>query len=44
VSAGRTFSFDDVILPGESRARLIAVLETIPRVFPSAKKHPIDPR
>ena len=44
VSAGRTFSFDDVLLPIETRDRIIALLETIPRVFPGAKKHPIDPR
>ncbi|MDA3040827.1 MAG: biotin carboxylase [Actinomycetota bacterium] len=44
VSAGRTFSFDDIVLPSETRDRIIAVLETIPRVFPPVKKHPIDPR
>ncbi len=44
VSAGRTFSFDDVILPSETRDRIIALLDAIPRVFPAAKKHPIDPR
>ncbi len=44
VSAGRTFSFDDIVLPAETRDRIIAMLETIPRVFPSVKKHPIDPR
>ncbi|MGH1493756.1 MAG: acyl-CoA carboxylase subunit beta [Acidimicrobiales bacterium] len=44
VSAGRTFSFDDIVLPAETRDRIIAMLETIPRVFPAVKKHPIDPR
>lgn len=44
VSAGRTFSFDDVVLPDETRNRIITMLENIPRVFPEAKKHPIDPR
>jgi acetyl-CoA carboxylase carboxyltransferase component len=44
VSAGRTFSFDDVVLPNETRERIVALLEAIPRVFAPAKKHPIDPR
>lgn len=44
VSAGRTYSFDDVVLPHETRDRIIAMLETIPRVFPTAKKRPIDLR
>lgn len=44
VSAGRTFSFDDIVLPTETRDRIIALLEVIPRVLPPTKKHPIDPR
>jgi acetyl-CoA carboxylase carboxyltransferase component len=44
VSAGRTFSFDDVILPAETRDRIITVLAAVPRVFAPVKKHPIDPR
>lgn len=44
VAAGRSYSFDDVILPEETRARLIATLSGIPRTWPSAKKHPITPR
>ncbi len=44
VSAGRTLAFDDVILPEETRDRIITMLENIPRVFPADKKHPIDPR
>lgn len=44
VSAGRTFSFDDIVLPSETRDRIIAMLSSIPRVFPPVKKHPIDPR
>ncbi|MCP3989279.1 MAG: hypothetical protein GY724_09410, partial [Actinomycetia bacterium] len=44
VSAGRTFSFDDVVFPSETRDRIITMLSTFPRVFPAAKKHPIDPR
>ncbi len=44
VSAARTFSFDDVIDPVETRTRIIAVLDNLPRVFADAKKHPIDLR
>lgn len=44
VAAGRNLMFDDVILPAETRDRIIAMLERVPRVFPEAKKHPIDPR
>jgi acetyl-CoA carboxylase carboxyltransferase component len=44
VSAGRTFSFDDIVLPHETRDRILALLESIPRTFPDTKKHPIDPR
>lgn len=44
VSAGRTFSFDDVIEPTATRDRIIALLRHLPRVFGESKKHPIDPR
>jgi len=44
VSAGRSFAFDDIVLPEETRQRIITMIENIPRVFPEAKKHPIDPR
>ena len=44
VSAGRTFSFDDIVVPSETRDRIIAMLEVVPRAFGPAKKHPIDPR
>jgi acetyl-CoA carboxylase carboxyltransferase component len=42
--AGRSFAFDDVILPEETRERILAVLGRLPRTFPAHKKHPIDPR
>ncbi len=44
VRAGRTFSFDDVVLPEETRPRIIAMLSRTVRTLPAAKKHPIDPR
>lgn len=44
VSAARTFSFDDVIDPVETRERILALLRNLPRVFADAKKHPIDLR
>ena len=44
VRAGRTYSFDDVVLPEETRDRIIALSARVPRVLPAAKKHPIDPR
>ena len=44
VRAGRTYSFDDVVLPEETRPRIIAMLHRVPRQLPAAKKHPIDPR
>jgi len=44
VRAGRTYSFDDVVLPEETRPRIIAMLTRTVRCLPAAKKHPIDPR
>jgi len=44
VRAGRTYSFDDVVLPTETRGRILSMLERVPRTLPAAKKHPIDPR
>jgi acetyl-CoA carboxylase carboxyltransferase component len=44
VRAGRTYSFDDVVLPGETRERILKMLRLVPRTLPPAKKHPIDPR
>lgn len=44
VRAGRTYSFDDVVLPEETRARIMAMLARSPRVLPATKTHPIDPR
>ena len=49
--AGRSYQFDDVIEPAETRARIAAMLQRTPRQLDrghlgdgSAKKHPIDPR
>ena len=44
VRAGRTYAFDDVVLPADTRPRIIAMLARMPRTLPPAKKHPIDPR
>jgi len=44
VRAGRTYSFDDVVLPEETRARISEMLARTPRKRGDAKKHPIDPR
>jgi acetyl-CoA carboxylase carboxyltransferase component len=44
VRAGRTYSFDDVVLPEETRPRIMAMLARVPRVRAAAKAHPIDPR
>jgi acetyl-CoA carboxylase carboxyltransferase component len=42
--AGRSLAFDDVVLPTETRSRVIAMLARTPRAFGPTKKHPIDPR
>lgn len=42
VRAGRNFSFDDIILPEETRERIIAMLELSPRIRRSAKKTYLD--
>ncbi len=41
--AGRNFVFDDIIHPQETRDRIFSMLERVPRVLGSSKKHPIDP-
>ena len=44
VRAGRTYSFDDVVLPEETRGRIGAMLDRVTAVRGTVKKHPIDPR
>jgi acetyl-CoA carboxylase carboxyltransferase component len=44
VRAGRTYSFDDVVTPEETRGRILTMLRRTPRELPAVKKHPIDPR
>jgi acetyl-CoA carboxylase carboxyltransferase component len=41
--AGRTFTFDDIVDPGETRNRIRTMLERVPRRMAPEKKHPIDP-
>ena len=42
--AGQSYSFDDVILPGETRHRIAAVLAALPAPTPTVKKHTVDLR
>lgn len=42
--AGRSYQFDDVIEPADTRATISALLQRIPRTRSATKKHPIDPR
>ena len=44
VRAGRTFSFDDVILPEETRPLVASMLRRSNRVLPAEKVHSIDTR
>ncbi len=41
--AGRTFAFDDIVDPRETRDRIRTMLERVPRRLAPEKKHPIDP-
>lgn len=40
--AGRSYAFDDIVTPTETRAVILAMLQRTPRHLPDAKKHPID--
>ncbi len=42
VRAGRNFSFDDIILPEETRDRVIAMLDLSPRIHRTRKKTYLD--
>jgi len=44
LKAGRGFMFDDIVLPAETRDRISAMLERLPRHLQQHKKHPVDPR
>ena len=41
--AGRTFSFDDIVEPAETRELIMRMLRMTPRSLGARKKHPIDP-
>src|SRR2546421_12056277 len=43
LNAGRSFSFDDIVDPPETRNRILAMLRMTPRVRSATKKHWIDP-
>jgi len=40
--AGRTYSFDDIVMPAETRERILALVRMVPRTLAATKKHPID--
>lgn len=40
--AGRTFAFDDIVEPSDTRARIIAMLDLTDHVRPAVKPHYID--
>ena len=42
--AGRSYQFDDIVEPAETRALIAAMLRRVPRERSAAKKHAIDPR
>ena len=44
VRAGRTYSFDDVVVPEETRERIMTMVRRWTRTLPAVKKHPVDPR
>ena len=42
--AGRSYQFDDIVEPVDTRDRIRSMLERTPRRLHAAKKHGIDPR
>ncbi len=42
--AGRSYQFDDIITPADTRDRIITMLRRTPRQLGPVKKQPIDPR
>ncbi len=42
--AGRSYQFDDILEPADTRATVSAMLQRVPRERGSVKKHAIDPR
>jgi len=42
--AGQSYSFDDVVLPAETRRRIADVLAAVPTPIPTVKKHTVDLR
>jgi hypothetical protein len=40
--AGRTYSFDDIVLPEETRSLIGSFLRLAPRSRPAEKKHYVD--
>ena len=44
IRAGRSFQFDDIVDPLDTRAIIAAMLNRIPRQRPAQRRHAIDPR
>jgi acetyl-CoA carboxylase carboxyltransferase component len=42
IRAGRTYSFDDIVLPEETRGLVASFLRLVPRSRPPEKKHYVD--
>ncbi|MDA0789435.1 MAG: hypothetical protein O2780_08260 [Proteobacteria bacterium] len=42
--AGRSYQFDDIVTPRDTRARITTMLKRTPRKLSAVKKHAIDPR
>ena len=42
--AGRGFMYDDIVAPADTRARIMALFDRLPRRLSTHKKHPIDSR
>ena len=42
--AGRSYQFDDIVEPSQTRPTIAAMLRRVPRERSPVKKHPIDPR
>ena len=42
--AGRSYQFDDIVEPADTRATISAMLQRVPRQRAPVKKHAIDPR
>lgn len=44
VRAGRSYQFDDIVAPADTRGRIATLLGRLPRTLAPERLHPIDPR